>query len=73
MGSHPSASRPARRNAAGVAPPNQTGMGRWIGRGAIPTPVTWSNRPAMVTDRVVHSERSSATCSSTRRPRVEKS
>ena len=39
-GNHPSASRPARRRAAGWLAPNQIGMGRWTGIGARPAPVT---------------------------------
>ena len=38
MGNHPSAKRPTRRKAAADAPPIQIGIGRWMGKGAMPAP-----------------------------------
>ena len=55
------------------ATPNHNGIGCCTGIGAKPAPVTWSKRPSCVTERSVHRRRKSPTCSSSRRPRVEKS
>ena len=51
--------------------PNQIGIGRWIGKGARPAPVTLSNLPSKVTDSSVHRRRINATCSVIRWPRLE--
>ena len=72
IGNHPSPSRPARRNAGGVDAPNQIGIGRCTGRGAIPAPLTCSERPSNVTERSVNSRRRSSICSALRAPRSPK-
>ena len=69
IGNHPSARRPMRRYAGSELPPIQTGIGRWIGRGARPAAVTRSNVPSNVRDGSVHSARTSSICSPSRRPR----
>ena len=61
--SHPSASRPTRRSAAGAEPPSQMSSGL-AGRGLTLAPDTEKKRPAKSTFSVVSSSRSSSSDSS---------
>ena len=61
--SHPSASLPTRRSAAGAEPPSQMSSGL-AGRGLTLAPDTVKNRPAKSTFSVVSSRRSSSSDSS---------
>jgi hypothetical protein len=61
--SHPSASLPTRRSAAGAEPPSQMSSGL-AGRGLTLAPDTEKNRPAKSTFSVVSSRRSSSSDSS---------